>query len=511
MQHLSILYPDTVGLNSSTMCQFSKHGEALPNQFESFSCSACLFFIFLFNVNTYQHSYKIRMCPNGLMICPDHIYRTTGECHCGNRKYVYNVPEYSLNRDAITPIKYLHMENPSLPPGFEIHTQECCSAAKSCCEYQIENPSKERCGSTWDGYDCFAASQPGEVHQKTCPSYIYGGLRPDLNDGYHKSQRICLEDGWRGNWTDYQDCTETSAIEIVFSAGVITYTISVVVVLPAVLLLTLMRPIRTQPMFILHRHLLISFLAYGAINVFTAVVYLNLNSDHTTDNILCRFIFSLQLRFLRISNFSWMLAEGVYLYRLLHTAQSDGDNLLIYKLICWGVPATITAIYMMVRGLNDDQSLCWIENSSVLWIEWMIILPSLLAMLVNVLLLTLVMYILVKKLRCDPHLERMQYRKAVRGALLLIPVFGVQQLLTIYRLRNVVYQTIDVSLNGLQGLFVALIVCYTNRSVLECCEKYWNSRREKRALGAECRQRMSIQETGKLLLLKSPDRNELSP
>uniref|UniRef100_A0A1I7URC8 G_PROTEIN_RECEP_F2_4 domain-containing protein n=1 Tax=Caenorhabditis tropicalis TaxID=1561998 RepID=A0A1I7URC8_9PELO len=125
---------------------------------------------------------------------------------------------------------------------------------------------------------------------------------------------------------------------------------------------------------------------------------------------------------------------------------------------------------------------------------------------VNVLLLFLILFILVKKLRDDPHLEKIQYRKlskAVRGAFMLVPVFGVQQLATIYRFNNPYYQVIDQGLNGMQGLLVSLIVCYTNRTVIESLSKMWNSRQEKRAIGAECRQRMSIQENGKLIL-KSP-------
>uniref|UniRef100_A0A8R1IPT0 G-protein coupled receptors family 2 profile 2 domain-containing protein n=2 Tax=Caenorhabditis japonica TaxID=281687 RepID=A0A8R1IPT0_CAEJA len=125
----------------------------------------------------------------------------------------------------------------------------------------------------------------------------------------------------------------------------------------------------------------------------------------------------------------------------------------------------------------------------------------------NLLILCVVVYILFQKLSCDPHLERMQYTKAVRGAFLLIPVFGVQQLLTIYRFNNTLYQVLDQASNGLQGMFVSIIVCYTNRSVLDCVSKSWSAFREKRALGAECRQRMSIQESGKLLL-KSPQQSE---
>ena len=74
-----------------------------------------------------------------------------------------------------------------------------------------------------------------------------------------------------------------------------------------------------------------------------------------------------------------------------------------------GVPALLAAVYGLLRQLFDNEG-CWVSPSVHSWIEWVYYAPCLVAICVNVLLVTLIMFILLKKLRCDPHLDRMQYR-----------------------------------------------------------------------------------------------------
>ncbi|CAI2348500.1 unnamed protein product [Caenorhabditis sp. 36 PRJEB53466] len=494
-------------------CRFSNHGDFVPESFDSISCSACFYFIFML-VKPYSERYRTELCEDtsGVLICP--IGSSSFECNCSMSSHVFNIPEFALNSSRTTPLHRLELD-PPLPFQFDLVVRDCCSAARYCCRntlVQYKPRTEASCPATWDGWNCFEGAIPGKV-ARHCPGYIYGGHSKTDSDGL--AYQACTENGWAKygegyprEHTDYSGCTSNKDAETKMIAGLLTYSASVIFLIPAVIMLMILRPIRCQPMFILHRHLLLSCLVYGSFYLINVGLFVfteaPLSSQIYSNHIFCRLLFSIQLRYLRLTNFSWMLAEAVYLWRLLYTAQhSEGETLRSYKLICWGMPGVITFAYMFLRGLNDDVGYCWIENSSVAWVEWMIFAPSLLAMGVNLLLLGLIVYILLKKLRCDPHLERIQYRKAVRGALLLIPVFGVQQLLTIYRFNNKYYQILDQSLNGLQGFFVSFILCYTNRSVVECLTKCWNSHQEKRALGAECRQRMSIQESGKLLLKAS--------
>ncbi|VDM58100.1 unnamed protein product [Angiostrongylus costaricensis] len=172
-------------------------------------------------------------------------------------------------------------------------------------------------------------------------------------------------------------------------------------------------PMRHQPMFIVHRHLLTSFLLAGLFYLFNCFFYIvdGAPGDRLifANHISCRLLFLIQLRFLRLVTFSWMLAEGVYLFRLLQSDSADGDRLTIYKLLCWGVPAVISVAYGILRESLDNEG-CWVSPSVNAWIESTIIIPCILALCVNVVLMSWILYILVNKLRHDPHLERIQYK-----------------------------------------------------------------------------------------------------
>ncbi|KJH41563.1 hypothetical protein DICVIV_12461 [Dictyocaulus viviparus] len=123
-------------------------------------------------------------------------------------------------------------------------------------------------------------------------------------------------------------------------AGMIAFSISVICLIPATFILWFFRSMRNQSMFIVHRHLLISFLLSGLFYLFNCFFFIvdGAPGDKLifANHISCRILFLIQLRFLRLATFSWMLAEGVFLFRLLQSDRTDGDNLTVYKFLCWG-------------------------------------------------------------------------------------------------------------------------------------------------------------------------------
>ncbi|VDL69350.1 unnamed protein product [Nippostrongylus brasiliensis] len=165
--------------------------------------------------------------------------------------------------------------------------------------------------------------------------------------------------------------------------------------------------------------------------------------------ISCRLLFLIQLRFLRLATFSWMLAEGVHLFRLLQSDSADS------------VPAVIAVIYGALRESLDNEG-CWVSPSVNGWIESAIIIPCILAL-------------------CF--------------------------LFTIYRLPDLTHQVINLVLDGLQGCAVSIIFCYTNKSVWDCAKKWWKGVCDSRSVKADIRARMSIQHETKVPLV---DKNEKS-
>uniref|UniRef100_A0A0K0D9Q1 G_PROTEIN_RECEP_F2_3 domain-containing protein n=1 Tax=Angiostrongylus cantonensis TaxID=6313 RepID=A0A0K0D9Q1_ANGCA len=201
------------------------------------------------------------------------------------------------------------------------------------------------CPATWDGWQCFDSAVPGHV-EGHCPAYIYGEAA--IPDASQKSHKMCSDKGWvsrpstNSEWTDYSGCTMVQQkAQVKLLAGIIAFSISVVCLTPAIFILWFFRPMRYQPMFIVHRHLLTSFLFSGLFYLFNCFFFIvdGAPGDRLifANHISCRLLFLIQLRFLRLATFSWMLAEGVYLFRLLQSDSIDGDRLTIYKLLCWGL------------------------------------------------------------------------------------------------------------------------------------------------------------------------------
>jgi len=134
-------------------------------------------------------------------------------------------------------------------------------------------------------------------------------------------------------------------------------------------------------------------------------------------------------------------------------------------------PLFPTALYGVYRAGWADRS-CWVVPEEG-W-EWALNGPSLLSLLLNALFLVNIIRVLVTKLRAAHANEPSQYRKAVRATLVLLPLFGLHFLVTIYRphsstatcaLTTLYFYANDI-LDGVQGSLVALIFCYFNGEVL---------------------------------------------
>uniref|UniRef100_A0A1I7XT46 G_PROTEIN_RECEP_F2_3 domain-containing protein n=1 Tax=Heterorhabditis bacteriophora TaxID=37862 RepID=A0A1I7XT46_HETBA len=354
-------------------------------------------------VKPYSELYYSKRCSNGLLVCRN---SRDPNCVCENKDMVFNIPEFAINRSGITSLDQLELK-PPLNEHFVHLTRQCCAAARECCRNTLLPSSlgpQKVCPATWDGWQCFKAASPGSAISSSCPPYIYGDLaRPEIGKN---ARKVCESHGWghspggTGEWTDYTGCDVVQQeAQLKLLSGILAFSVSVLFLLPAILILSAFRSLRQQPMFVIHRHLLVSFLLSGLFYLFNCFFFIvdGALGDilYFTNHLSCRFLFAVQLRFLRLSTFSWMLAEGVYLYRLLHNSFAEGESLTPYKVLCW-------------------------------------------------------------------------------------------------------------VLDGLQGCAVSLIICYTNKSVLECVIKWWTGLRESRAVRAEIKARESLQQDTKQPLVRNP-------
>ncbi|TKR68183.1 hypothetical protein L596_024199 [Steinernema carpocapsae] len=515
----------------SATCLLSGQVFSVP-LFKSIACARCLLYIYMM-VKPHNERYVSLICDNGLLVCDRQSPTFEEDCRCGNMRSVYNLPEFGLNRSQFTPMDEF-LAFPRLPSDFALITKQCCEAAERCCnnvltkspettEVAVVEPKKPRCPATWDGWQCFPDSEPG-VALARCPNYIYGDrIRYDADHLNGVSNKECLPNGtWfaisnngeLNEWTDYRFCANDNASTLKMVAGLAAFSITVIFIVPAIAIISYHRILYTQPVFIIHKHLLISFLIASLTFIFNCVFFVVDGAPgdqlYFSNHFSCRLLFTIQLRYLRLATFTWMLAEGVYLYRLLSPFQyDDREDLRPYKIVCWGLPMILTIIYSILRQtFNNDE--CWVSPSEVWWVEWVVMGPCLVLICANLVLLSLIMCVVINKIRFSPHMEQAQYTKALRVVFMLVPVFGLHFLLTIYRIQSHTHQIINLILDGLQGAVVSVIVCYSNKSVHECLSKTREQHkliRELKIQSSSNRQRFSqsIRENDKFIKKKSCD------
>ncbi|KAJ4445710.1 hypothetical protein ANN_12395 [Periplaneta americana] len=197
------------------------------------------------------------------------------------------------------------------------------------------------------------------------------------------------------------------------------------------------------------------------------------DDDHGQKSILkengpyCKIILLLT-KYFRLTNYMWMFCEGFYLHRLISAAFAEERSLVLFYVIGWAFPVLPVLVYSLLRILDADEE-CWALPTDPS--EWVLNVPSLLSLLVNMVFLVDIIRVLVIKLRAPHHREPSQYRKAVKATLVLVPLFGLHFAITVYRPQSGIcqwqelYIYLDILLDGLQGAAVALIFCYINGEV----------------------------------------------
>ncbi|KAJ8913854.1 hypothetical protein NQ315_003763 [Exocentrus adspersus] len=189
-----------------------------------------------------------------------------------------------------------------------------------------------------------------------------------------------------------------------------------------------------------------------------------------------------------ISNYSWMLCEGLYLHTVLVWAFISQSNLLVGMMIIgWGIPMITTLIYVPVRSLmgeGEELEMCWIKESRFEIIHQ---IPVAATILLNLFFLINIVRVVIVKLRRGPandghgsgasrsslqalstqeiSYETFQFTPRMcysyRATLLLVPLLGLNFLLTPFRPENGgpwehfydLLSAITTSFQGSKGMF----------------------------------------------------------
>uniref|UniRef100_UPI0037E8F48E growth hormone releasing hormone receptor 2 n=1 Tax=Semicossyphus pulcher TaxID=241346 RepID=UPI0037E8F48E len=332
------------------------------------------------------------------------------------------------------------------------------------------------CVTEWDGVSCWPAASEGEVVSVRCPLLL---LRPETPPVL--ISRICTVMGWsEPSVPYYKACfyeapeededmsTEKNyfdTLKWIYSVG---YGVSLAALLIAVLLFCCFRKLLCTRNYI-HLNLFLTFILRSvAVFIKDSVLFADSSLNHcTVSTVGCKAAVSF-FHFCVLSNFCWLLVEGLYLQTLLlFTFAQTSKIFWIYASVGWGTPLGTILVWSLLKKQLDDEG-CWDNLESRLW--WIIKIPILLSVFINFLIFLNISRIIVQKTKAT-HVNQSEthlYRRLVRSTLLLIPLFGLHYVVFALIPEHVgvgpqLY--FELLLGSFQGFIVALLYCFLNSEV----------------------------------------------
>ncbi|GIY51059.1 calcitonin receptor [Caerostris extrusa] len=297
---------------------------------------------------------------------------------------------------------------------------KCCKAAVKCCKTMRRTPlpvsGENYCPRTWDGWNCWPDTPVGTNAQAPCPSYIY--FNSDKPQCTRYAKKTCWDNGtwyinFRGNeYSDYSTCGQGEDIKLLMKTHLITFGISIVLLIPALIIFFYYRQLRVYRVF-MHKNLFIALLL-TAIFVTVFESYFILDSFNNPDSVL--------------------EANGSGC-KLFFTRSQKQTGVFLFCVIGWGVPIIPVSIWAITRQLMADD-LCWTVPG---YYEWIIYVPMLTALIVNLCFLGHIVQIIITKLRSKNTNEPAQFRRAVKATMVLVPLVAFVSLLFCYLNSEVIY------------------------------------------------------------------------
>ncbi|KAL1121967.1 hypothetical protein AAG570_003375, partial [Ranatra chinensis] len=361
------------------------------------------------------------------------------------------------------------------------------------------------CPREFDGWTCVNSTPAGSVAQFPCPYFIFGF------DPKRFGHRSCLQDGtWfrhpesNKTWSNYTTCVDIedlkvrTQINLLYKTG---YMISLAALTVSLIIFFYFKSLSCTRIQI-HKNLFISL----AVNNMLWLVWYEAVVDNppilSANGVGCRALHIL-VQYFMLATYLWVFCEGLYLHTLLVvTFITESKVMRLLYLVGWGVPALLVAIYGVLRStLAQDTHHCWIHESSY---SWTLSLPVCASMIANLIFLVNIVRLLLTKLHqtstsptrsinekntsfrwkgrrdtiSSEGAPSGRTKKAVRATLILIPLLGLQYIVSPFRPDQgtpweYVYQLTSAIVASYQGLCVALLFCFFNGEVVTAIRKRW--------------------------------------
>ncbi|XP_059144964.1 calcitonin gene-related peptide type 1 receptor-like isoform X2 [Physella acuta] len=444
----------------------SKFGNFTQEVFNLHACAKCYFYI--------TQSRSVRIHPT------QPILVVLGTNQTAFKKYDILIPNAANDTQADLVCRTTTADNC-------LSWKKCCQEASSCCQRHLDSPPRPEgtCPRTWDGYGCWDDTWAGSTAYISCPGF----LKYSITSRY--AEKTCTENGtWLvvGNnswdqsyeWSDYTKCLDKHSRMVSLYLALSCNIASIGLLVPAIGIFLLYRSLRRQHRIRLHINFFGALLLHGLVAILWDVFVAHdrlMTSDSSASVIFqngdaCKFLAYLRI-YSRSATYVWMFCEGFYLHRLISNAFKPPKSLVFLYTIGWGCPLAYTTLYAALRIIYANES-CWAKPYGEL--QWIFFAPNLSCLIVNFFFLCNILRILVTQLQSHPN-EPSNFRRALKATFVLIPLFGVQLFVTLYRppagqSGGLEYEQFSAFMLNSQGFFVALIFCFFNGEVLrKCCPK----------------------------------------
>ncbi|XP_070838256.1 corticotropin-releasing factor receptor 1 isoform X2 [Chaetodon trifascialis] len=329
------------------------------------------------------------------------------------------------------------------------------------------------CDLSVDGIGtCWPRSAAGELISRPCPEQ-FNGIH------YNTTNRVYRECQSNGSWAprgNYSQCTEIIVLrktKVHYQVAVIInylgHCISLGALLLAFTLFMRLRSIRCLRN-IIHWNLISAFILRNAT---WFIVQLTMNPAVTESNqVWCRLV-TAGYNYFHVTNFFWMFGEGCYLHTAVVLTYST-DKLRKWMFICigWGIPFPIIVAWAFGKLYYDNEK-CWFGKRAGVYTDYIYQGPMILVLLINFVFLFNIVRILMTKLRASTTSETIQYRKAVKATLVLLPLLGITYMLFFVNpggedeVAQIVFIYFNSILESFQGFFVSVFYCFLNSEVTD--------------------------------------------
>nr|XP_026496905.1 uncharacterized protein LOC113401281 [Vanessa tameamea] len=357
----------------------------------------------------------------------------------------------------------------ALIPSAQGRWENCYYAASDCCSHFMNENMYEngQCGPTFDGWTCWLPAKNGTTANSVCPEFAYSNTGPSC---YHYSNKPCYGNGTWEQQTDYSTCSVTPRLLRRYRYHIAMLAFSIAACLPAIFIFFIYKRLRVIRV-ALHRNLLIAIVMRNILVIVSrSEIYINelITVDDTAmslHGIACR-VLAVSERIAANAVFVCMLVEGIYLHRLIVAVFRQKLNIIWLYAIGAVIAVLPVVAWAIVMGLHNDHS-CWVVYT-VDHIQWALDGPRIFILALNTILFIDVLRVLLTKIRNSENANQLN---TVKATLFLMPIFGTQFIFTAIRPKTTdctyeqTYYFIAYTIEGLQGLVVAILYCYVNKEV----------------------------------------------